>query len=80
MEVFIHISGWIGTVLIVWAYYLVSNQKLDPSGRKYQVMNLIGSIAVGINVFYLKVWAAVALEIVWSVIAIATLVKMRPRS
>lgn len=79
-EIFIPVCGWTGTVLVVWAYYLVSNQKIDSSGTAYQLMNLIGSIGVGVNVFYLKAWPAVVLEVVWGAIAIVTLMKGKHRS
>lgn len=80
MEILIHASGWTGTVLIVLAYYLVSNQKLDPVGRTYQLLNLVGSVGVGVTVFYQKAWPAVALEVVWSIIAIIALMKLSKRN
>ncbi len=75
MEPLVHIFGWIGMVLIVLAYYLVSNKKLDPAGKTYQWMNLAGCLGVGVNVFYQKAWPAVALEIVWGLIAITALIR-----
>lgn len=77
MEIFIHACGWVGTVLIVLAYYLVSNKKIDPAGFNYQLMNLVGSAGVGVTVFYQKAWPAVALEVVWGIIALMALLKLR---
>ena len=76
-ELFIQICGWTGTALIVGAYYFVSDKKLDPAGKTYQLLNLIGSAGVGVNVFYQKAWPAVALEVVWGAIAVATLIRIR---
>ncbi len=75
MNILINISGWTGTALIVLAYFLVSNKKLDPAGKVYQHMNLWGSLGVGIHVFHQRAWPAVTLEIVWAIIAIWALVK-----
>jgi hypothetical protein len=76
-ELFVHICGWAGMALIVGAYYLVSDKKLDPAGRMYQWLNLVGSAGVGVNVFYQKAWPAFTLEIVWGAIAIGTLVRYK---
>jgi hypothetical protein len=79
MEVLIQICGWTGTAMIVGAYYCVSNKKLDPQGRTYQWLNLVGSAGVGVNVFHQKAWPALALEIIWGVIAILTLIRAAKR-
>ncbi len=75
METTIQIIGWVGTFLILLAYYLVSNKKVGAESRMYQAMNLIGAICMGINVFYQQAWPAVALQTIWGVIAIVSLVK-----
>ena len=75
MNILVNMLGWIGTGLIVGAYYLVSNKKLDAAGRSYQLINLAGSACMGINVFYNKAWPAVTLQIAWAAIAILALVK-----
>lgn len=79
IDIMIHICGWTGTVLIVGAYYLVSTEKIRSSDALYQWLNLIGSLILGINVFYKKAWPAVALEAVWSAIAIFALIKLSQR-
>ena len=75
MEIVIQIFGWIGTTLIVVAYFLVSRQYLSSQSRAYQFFNLLGAVGVGVNVFYQEAWPAVALQIVWGVIAIISLLR-----
>ena len=75
MEIFVQASGWIGALLILIAYFLVSCRKVDASSREYQLMNLLGAIGVGINVFYQRAWPALALEVVWAAIAVFVLLK-----
>jgi len=76
MEIIIQILGWIGTALIVNAYFLVSRQYLSSQSRAYQLLNLLGALGVGVNVFYQQAWPVLALQIIWAVIAILSL--MRP--
>lgn len=77
MKILIQVVGWIGTFLIVLAYFLVSHKKIDSSNKYYQLMNFFGAIGIGINVFYQRAWAAVVLQIVWGIIAIFFLIRKK---
>lgn len=75
MEIFSQIIGWVGTFLIVLAYFLVSNNKISADSKRYQLINLFGAIFVGFNVFHQQAWTALALQIVWGIIAIISIIK-----
>ncbi len=78
MEIIIQSVGWVGTFLIVLAYFLlVRYKKITEDSRIYQAMNLFGAVGVGINVFYQRAWPVVALQVVWGIIAIVALAKSR---
>ena len=77
MEIFSQIIGWAGMVLIVSAYFLVSTNKISSSNRNYQILNFFGAIFVGINVFYQSAWPAFTLQVVWALIAIFSLFKVK---
>lgn len=57
------------------AYCLVTFKKIEVASRAYQLINLIGALALGINVFHQHAWPALALEIVWGAIAVAALAR-----
>jgi hypothetical protein len=67
------IIGWVGTVMVVTAYYLVSTKKVTGTNRYYQLLNLFGAIGIGANVFHQQAWPALALQVVWGIIAIISL-------
>lgn len=75
MELLIQSAGWTGTFLIVFAYFLVSYKKVDGGNKIYQAMNLFGAIGVGSNVFHQQAYPALALQVVWGIIAIVSLLK-----
>lgn len=77
MEIFIQAVGWVGTLLVVLAYFLVSNKKIDSSSGYYQLLNLFGAIGVGVNVFHQQSWPALTLQIVWGIIAIFSLLRKK---
>lgn len=76
MEILIQTAGWIGTFFIVYAYYLISYKKVEGNSKAYQAMNLLGALGVGVNVFHQHAWPAVALQVVWGIIAVLALVKI----
>jgi cell division protein FtsW (lipid II flippase) len=77
MEIILQSIGWVGTFLIVVAYFLVSYKKIDPGSHLYQTMNLLGAIGVGVNVFQQQAWPAVALQVIWGIIALIALIKRK---
>jgi hypothetical protein len=77
MELFFQIVGWLGTFLIIFAYFSISSGRLNATSKKYQLLNLIGAIFVGLNVFHQNAWPAFTLQIVWAIIAIISLVKIK---
>lgn len=75
MDILSQTIGWVGTSLIVIAYFLVSTKKVQGNSSTYQVLNLLGAIGVGFNVFVQHAWPTLALESIWAVIAIVSLLK-----
>ncbi|MBI4640786.1 MAG: hypothetical protein HY731_08835 [Candidatus Tectomicrobia bacterium] len=75
-NIIISTVGWIGALLILVAYYLISNDKIDNRSRSYQWMNLFGAIGVAVNAYANHAWPAVGLEFVWALIAIKSLLKL----
>ena len=73
MNIYIEIVGWCGAILILIAYFLVSQNKLHSNSKLYQYLNLLGAIGVGINVFYQQSWPALGLQVVWALIALKSL-------
>ena len=67
--------GWAGTILIVSAFYANSTKRLESTSKVYLVMNLLGAIGVGTNVFVMEAWPAFTLQCVWGVIALVSLFK-----
>lgn len=78
MEFLSQIIGWVGTILVVLAYFLlIKSEKITEDSRLYQAMNLLGAICLGVNVYYQRAWPAFGLQIVWGIIAIFSLVKIK---
>jgi len=55
--------------------FLFRIRRVSGNSKTYQAMNLFGAFGVGVNVFHQQAWPAVALQVVWGIIAIISLIK-----
>ena len=70
------IIGWIGMILVLIAYILLSNNKIN-NGITYQMLNLLGGICMAIGLFPKNAWFSFSLQIIWSLIAVKTIIKIK---
>jgi hypothetical protein len=69
----IDVLGWIGTVIFLIAYGLVSTKKVEGDSWLYQGLNFFAGIFLIINTIYLRAYPSAGLNIAWVGIAIFTL-------
>ena len=69
------ILGWIGMILVLLAYGLLSINKID-NGKTYQIINLVASILMAIGLFPKNAWFSFALQIAWGIIALISIIKI----
>ena len=73
------IIGWIGMILVLIAYILLSNNKIN-NGITYQMLNLLGGICMAIGLFPKNAWFSFSLQIIWSLIAVKTIIKIKNKN
>ena len=66
----VDIIGWIGSILIVVAYWMISMGRFKSDSRLYQGMNIVGSIFLVINTVYYHAYPSSALNVVWAMIGV----------
>ncbi|MCL2382978.1 MAG: hypothetical protein FWC79_02170 [Oscillospiraceae bacterium] len=69
------VLGWIGMILVLVAYALISTNKIK-NGKLYHALNLLGGICMGIGLFTRGVWFSFTLQIVWSLVAVIAIIKI----
>lgn len=74
MDIF-DILGWIGMVLVLMAYALLSTNKIK-NGKLYQTFNLIAASLMAIGLFPTKAWFSFALQVIWALVAIIAIIKI----
>ena len=77
MKIFIDIAGWFGAITVLVAYYLVSTKKTKSNSKLYQGLNLVGAAALVLNTFWYGAVPSASLNLVWGLIALISLWKVR---
>jgi hypothetical protein len=80
LEIAIEIAGWVGAVLVLLGYVLVSVGRLEGRSVAFQMLNLIGALGFIVNTGWHGAIPSMVLNIVWSAIALYTLARIWPSS
>ncbi|HEY8971303.1 MAG TPA: hypothetical protein VIM64_19500, partial [Puia sp.] len=75
MLMLIEILGWLGSVMVILAYALNINKKLDSDSLLYYFLNITGSSLLIINTLYHHAIPSMAVNVVWVLIAIVAIFK-----
>jgi len=73
---FYDVIGWIGMVLVLLAYALLSTNKIN-NGILYQILNLVAGIFMAIGLFPKNAWFSFTLQIIWAIIAFISIIKIK---
>jgi hypothetical protein len=73
-ETLIEVLGWMGAVILLVAYAIVSYGPIDGRSRLYQSLNVIASLMLATNSAWHGAWPSAALNVIWTVIAVGTLI------
>ena len=67
--------GWLGAAALILAYALVSSKRLSGHALPFQLLNLVGGVCLIINTLYYKAYPSSFLNLVWAIIALATIIR-----
>ena len=70
------IIGWIGMILVLMAYALLSTNKIE-NGLLYQVLNLMAGILMAIGLYPKNAWFSFTLQIIWAIVAFISIMKIQ---
>jgi len=70
------VVGWLGMILILFAYSGISSGYFVGGDVVYQGSNLCGSVALLYSAAKTKSYAVVALNVVWALVAVSALLTM----
>lgn len=77
MDIF-DIIGWAGMILVLLAYILLSTNKIK-NGYLYQILNFVAAALMAVGLFPKNAWFSFTLQVVWGIVAIFALCKMKSK-
>lgn len=73
MSLFLEFIAWVGTFLIVYAYFKNSSKKPKISRKNYLYLNILGSFLISLNVLEKGAYPALVLQVLWIAISFKSL-------
>jgi hypothetical protein len=73
----VEIVGTVGACLLLLAYMLVSSGRIGLNDRSGQLLNLGGSVMLGVNAVSHGAIPPAMLNLIWALIAIAAMIRHR---
>ena len=80
LDLLMEVVGWIGAVLILAGYFLLSAGKLDAKSRLYQWLNVVGALGFIANSSWNGAWPSAALNVIWVGIGVVALARIASRA
>jgi hypothetical protein len=65
MEQMIDATGWIGAVLVLYGYFMVSTNKLEGNSLHYQAANIAGAFCLMINTYFHHAYPSAIVNVIW---------------
>jgi hypothetical protein len=78
----VDLAGWTGAGCLLLAYVLLSSGQI-PAGRRFQLLNLAGSLGLAINGVVHQAWPSATLNLIWLAVGLTALrlrLRLRPRT
>ena len=75
---FYDIIGWIGMLLVLIAYFLLSTNKIK-NGIAYQIMNFLAGTFMAIGLYPTKAWFSFTLQIILAIVAVSAIIKIKKK-
>jgi hypothetical protein len=66
----IEIIGWIGALMLVYAYFLITDKKVTGRSWSYLLLNLFGGAFLALNSYVNGALPSVVNNVIWVIVAI----------
>ena len=76
LDILMEVVGWIGAVLILGGYALLTAEKVNAKSVSYQAMNVVGATGFIANGVWNGAWPSAVLNIIWVGIGVVALIRI----
>ena len=72
---FFDVIGWVGMIIMLLAYALISLNKVK-NGIFYQLLNFLAALFMAIGLFPKSAWFSFTLQVFWGIVAIFAIARI----
>ncbi len=69
MAQIVEVVGWAGALSLLAAYWGVTRKRFTAESHIFNLLNLLGSIGIGLNATYNGAYPSLGLNLIWLAIA-----------
>ena len=80
LDILMEVVGWIGAILILAGYGLLTAGKVTAKSVSYQAMNVVGAIGFIANSSWNGAWPSAILNVIWVGIGVVALIRISSRA
>ena len=73
MSIVFDALGWLGAILLLFAYVLVSSKRVEGSAASYQLLNIVGGLLLLSNNVHYEAYPSGFVNLVGSLVAIVAI-------
>lgn len=66
------VCGWVGAILVLIAYYMVTTGKAKPDSQGFQLINIIGAVFLIYYTYSCRAYASMIVNIIWVAIGLSS--------
>jgi hypothetical protein len=74
MDIF-ELCGWVGAVLVLVAYYMVTTGKAKGDSRNFQLINISGAVMLVVYTYNCQAYASMIVNVIWVAIGMTSFIK-----
>lgn len=79
LDLLMEVVGWIGAILILGGYGLLTAGRVDAKSVSYQLLNVVGALGFIANSAWNGAWPSAVLNVIWVGIGVVALIKIGAR-
>lgn len=73
----VNIIGWVGALLVLYAYFQVSLNKVKGNSLYFQTFNILGAIGLCVNTYFNRAYPSTVVNVIWIGIALYSLLNKK---
>jgi hypothetical protein len=71
------VCGWLGALMLIWAYAMASFGRITAQGKVFQGLNLLGSLTMAANSAWHHAWPSADVNLIWIGVGVVALLRGR---